>query len=221
MNHIQAKHQSTEVHAYGLAYPVTALGPGKRIALWMAGCSLGCPGCITPQLWDRSTGESTKAEELADRILNTPADIEGITLTGGEPFEQAEPLSVLTEILVEARPHWSVVVYSGYSLAALERRGEPARALLGFTDVLVAGAYRDDRPPNHALAGSGNQRVHFLTPRGEALRTVISALSPNQANLGLSLSGENAWLIGVMDAKARAAIRTALNHRGIPDGDNA
>jgi hypothetical protein len=117
------------------------------------------------------------------------------------------------------RPDWSVICYSGYTLAALRRRGPDAAALLARTDVLVAGAYRAERRPSHPLAGSGNQRLHFLTDRGMDLREAIDALPRNRANLGLAADGGDPWLIGVMDTATRTSIAATLGHESRKDGE--
>ena len=71
---------------HSLAHPVTALGPGRRVALWVAGCPLRCPGCITPQLLEAGGGRAVAVDRLAERILHLEDDLDGITLSGGEPF---------------------------------------------------------------------------------------------------------------------------------------
>jgi len=66
-------------------------GPGQRFTIWMQGCTLRCKGCINKELWSKEPNQLIKVSDLFKRILNTP-DIEGVTYTGGEPFEQAEAL---------------------------------------------------------------------------------------------------------------------------------
>ena len=200
--------RSLWVHSY--AHPVTVLGPGRRVVLWVAGCSLRCRGCVTPQLWDRGAGVRLAAGAVADRLLAIDEPLDGITLTGGEPFEQAKPLGALLSALARERPDWSTLVYSGRSLAALRRAGPDAERLLARTDILVAGPYRQDRPATHVLAGSGNQRIHYLSDRGSALRATVETPPTDRVNLGLSASGEQHWLIGVVDAAARASLKVAL-----------
>jgi anaerobic ribonucleoside-triphosphate reductase activating protein len=208
-----------ELWAHSLAYPVTALGPGRRVVLWVAGCAQRCRGCITPGLWERTAGTKTSTSAVARQILALATPLDGITITGGEPFEQPTALADLVDSLTRARPRWSVLVYSGQTLPGLRRRGRCAAALLARTDVLVAGAFRLDRPPRHPLAGSGNQRVHFLTARGRALQAAIDALPRNQVNLGLDADGGD-WVIGVMDPPSRAVLHTALHAQAAPGGES-
>ncbi len=73
-----------------------ANGPGPRSVLWVQGCSLGCRGCFNQATHDPSAGESMAVEEAAKR-LTRHAGIEGVTISGGEPFQQALPLALLLE----------------------------------------------------------------------------------------------------------------------------
>jgi len=194
---------------YALAHPVTALGPGTRVALWVAGCPLHCPGCLTPHLWDARAGVAVGIERVAEAVLAIPHPLDGLTLTGGEPFAQAEPLAELLDRLRAIRPDWNVLCYSGYTLAALRRRGAGSARLLARIDVLVAGPYRERRPQTHPLAGSGNQRIHLLSTRGRALAPALNRAPPDTLNLALGPHGEQ-WLIGVARGAARTAIHQAL-----------
>lgn len=202
------------VQLYALAYPVTSLGPGRRVALWVAGCGRGCPGCISPEMQPVDAGRPVTAERLAGRLLRLDAGLEGLTVSGGEPFDQAAALSEVVVRVRRARPEWSVIVYSGYTLAEI-RRDSSRHALLGLVDVLVDGAYLRD-VPGRALAGSGNQIFHYLTTRGLSLREAMEGATPGAANIGLGRGLLN-MIIGVTDDTNRSAIRRAL---GLPaDGE--
>jgi anaerobic ribonucleoside-triphosphate reductase activating protein len=191
-----------------LAYPVTVLGPGRRLALWVAGCGLGCPGCISPELHDPASGRALPVSRVLSRILGLEG-LDGITLTGGEPFEQPVALADLLEALARGRPGWDVLAYSGFTLSQLRRRGAEAARLLGRCDVLVAGPYRAGVPLRHPLAGSGNQRVHSLSPRGRALRRRCEGLPSERANLGAGRAGGD-LLIGILSPAVRRRLHRAL-----------
>jgi anaerobic ribonucleoside-triphosphate reductase activating protein len=189
-----------------LAYPVCALGPGRRLALWVAGCTLRCPGCISPELQPAGSGEEIAVARLARHMLNLPGPLDGLSLTGGEPFEQAGALAALLEIVLAARPQWDVLAFSGYPLSTLRRRVADADKLLAHCDLLIAGPYAKRRPAHHPLAASDNQRVHCLTRRGEALAE--TGLACKQADLARGKRGET-WLIGILDARQRAELHRA------------
>lgn len=141
-----------------------AEGPGQRYAIWVQGCSLRCPGCCNPQFLPARDDPAlaTPVNAIVQRIANT-TDIEGITVLGGEPFEQAAALVPLLQG-VQARG-LSTMVFTGYTLDELERRPD-ATAALGATDLLVDGRYDRTRPDGtRRWIGSSNQRMHWLSDR--------------------------------------------------------
>lgn len=146
--------------------PVTeAEGPGARFAVWVQGCAIRCPGCCNPHMFDRAGGEAIEPEELLARLDGVRDRVEGVTLLGGEPFEQAVALLPFARGVRERG--LSVVAFSGHLLADL-RAGRLAGSadLLAQVDLLVDGPYRADLPEEaRRWAGSTNQRFHFLTGR--------------------------------------------------------
>lgn len=136
-----------------------AEGPGVRTAIWVQGCSIRCPGCCNPELFTTRGGEGMSPPDLVAQAVG----IQGITVVGGEPFEQPEALAELARV----RGALSMVVFSGYPLEDLRARACPhTHAVLDSIDVLVDGPYDQARPdPHRRFVGSTNQRIHFLTDR--------------------------------------------------------
>lgn len=149
-----------------------AEGPGRRLALWVQGCDLGCPGCCNPEMFDFAGGEAMTVEALVARVEDArrAGDIEGISLLGGEPFAQAAPLARLA---AAARTSGlTVMVYSGYTLAEL-RAAAASRpgvtALLAACDLLVDGRYvREEPETRRRWIGSRNQLLHVFGDRQDA-----------------------------------------------------
>ncbi len=138
-----------------------ANGPGERFVVWVQGCPLACPGCWNPATWSFERRDLRHVADLAAEILATKG-IEGVTLTGGEPFGQARGLVALAEPLRAAG--LSVFVFTGYELDELVHPDQ--RALLAVADVVVSGRYVEaERASGLPWRGSTNQRVHFLTGR--------------------------------------------------------
>ena len=138
-------------------------GPGLRTAIWLQGCSIGCHGCINPHLWSFQGGQEVNIEDLADEILGL--DVEGITLLGGEPFDQAAECYELSRRVRDGGK--GVVTFSGYTYEQLlkEERSDWA-SLLSVTDLLVDGPYESELPEeDRAWVGSTNQRFLNLTNR--------------------------------------------------------
>ncbi|WEO77194.1 4Fe-4S single cluster domain-containing protein [Cryobacterium sp. SO2] len=149
--------------------PATAAeGPGLRSALWVQGCSVHCPGCFNPQLWAEIGGRLEDTAALADSFVADAqaAGVEGVTLLGGEPFDQAAALASVAEAFSAAG--LTVMTFSGYPLDLLTAwsatRPDIAR-LLAATDLLIDGPYLRDQPDAvRPWLGSTNQGIRALTP---------------------------------------------------------
>ncbi|MGA8890782.1 MAG: 4Fe-4S single cluster domain-containing protein [Anaeromyxobacteraceae bacterium] len=142
-----------------------AEGPGARLAVWVQGCALRCPACCNPHMFDPDGGHLLGAGELLRRVDAVRGRIEGVTLLGGEPFEQAAALAPFAREV--RRLGLSVVAFSGHLLEDL-RADRPAgsAALLAEVDLLVDGPYVAALPERERRwAGSANQRFHFLSGR--------------------------------------------------------
>lgn len=144
-------------------FPVTTLGPGRRLGVWFQGCSIRCPDCISADTWGLGRGTTTVHALLA-AVEPWLTEAEGVTVSGGEPFDQPEALSVLLRE-VRARSDVDILVYSGHSV---ERLAPDLAAMSGLIDALVTDPYDVKSPQTKALRGSDNQRLHLLTPLGQA-----------------------------------------------------
>jgi anaerobic ribonucleoside-triphosphate reductase activating protein len=168
-----------------------AEGPGRRAALWVQGCSIRCPGCFNPHSWPATGGDLIPWPDLAARVRAAAAEhgIEGLTLLGGEPFDQAAPLARLADAVRAAG--LSVMTFTGHVLEELEAAGrDDWTRLLAATDLLVDGPYVAGRPePCRPWIGSANQRFWFLTDRYAHLSPDLEA-HPNRLEIRISRSGE-------------------------------
>lgn len=144
-----------------------AEGPGLRFALWVQGCSLRCPGCCNPELFAPGAGEPVAVAALADELARARElhAIDGLTVLGGEPAEQAPAVAALCRA---ARAlGLGTLVFTGYTLAELRARPDAA-ALLAAVDTLVDGrfdAHRREPAGGRRWIGSTNQQIVHLTPR--------------------------------------------------------
>jgi anaerobic ribonucleoside-triphosphate reductase activating protein len=143
-------------------------GPGVRAALWVQGCSIHCPGCCNRHLWAFEDRTWIESGELAKRLLDIDG-IEGITLLGGEPFDQAAGLAELAASVRNSG--LSVMTFTGYVLEELRAtRRDDYDALLNVSDLLVDGPYLQERATTKLpWVGSDNQRLHVLTNRYASL----------------------------------------------------
>jgi anaerobic ribonucleoside-triphosphate reductase activating protein len=143
-----------------------AEGPGRRWALWVQGCSIRCPGCCNPEMFSSTGGAARAIDDVIEALRGAAKrGIEGISVLGGEPFEQAVGVAAIARAAKQLG--LTVMVYSGYTLDELQARPD-AGELLALTDLLVDGRYDRERPEppppvGRRWLGSTNQTMHFLT----------------------------------------------------------
>ena len=144
-----------------------ANGPGLRAVVWVQGCTIGCAGCYSSATHPHAAASLIRPSEISEWILSIP-DIEGITFSGGEPFEQAAAvLETIQAIREEKGSDFSVFVFTGFELEVLQRsEDDNVLTLLEYIDILSAGPY-DYKLRDQKLLwrGSRNQSLHFLTKR--------------------------------------------------------
>ena len=139
-----------------------ANGPGLRAVVWFQGCTLGCPACFNPATHDPSSGQDMDTAALASQVLQSPHAIEGVTFSGGEPFQQPEALLDVLQRLSGST--LSTLAFSGFTLDEIQHQPF-GPDILRHLDVLMAGRYRAARHQGRGLLGSANQRLHLLTRR--------------------------------------------------------
>lgn len=138
-------------------------GPGKRAVIWVQGCGLACPGCFNPETHDFSGGSLISVDDLLSMIIQGKEEIEGITVSGGEPAYQRRALTRLFQE-IRCQTNLSIVVFSGYTLDELNRTIS-ARSFLESIDVLIAGRYDQNLRVADGLTGSANKTFTFFTSR--------------------------------------------------------
>ena len=129
-------------------------GPGRRFVVLLPGCQHHCAGCAASQ--GPGSGVDFPMEELADQMDSQ--DTEGLTLTGGDPFDQPEACAALAKAAhAQGKTVWC---WTSRTFEDLAESGSPAQqALLKETDVLVDGPFRADLARDGLLwRSSGNQR---------------------------------------------------------------
>ncbi len=162
-------------------------GPGTRACLWVQGCSIGCPGCFNPSTWRADGGRVVEVSDLLDGIVRTDG-LEGVTLLGGEPFDQAPALAALARKLQEA--DLSVMTFSGYEFEVLRCEERPGWGeLLATTDLLVDGPFVSSLPDHQRpWVGSTNQQFRFLSSRYSHLAEELGSI-PDRLEIRLRRDG--------------------------------
>ncbi|MCD9113834.1 4Fe-4S single cluster domain-containing protein [Pseudomonas bijieensis] len=192
-------------------FPVTTLGPGRRIGIWFQGCSIRCPGCISADTWGPAH-RRLSLEQLLEQITPWLHEAEGITISGGEPFDQFDALRSLLEGL-RRLSELDILVYSGYSLEQLD---EPLFQTKGLIDALISDPYIEALSQTMALRGSDNQRLSLLTPLGrERLGHYERLLEPTDKALDLMFDERGSvWMAGIPRRDDLLRLRDLLHEQG-------
>lgn len=142
---------------YGLEQNSYVDGPGIRMAIFFQGCLKHCEGCHNPKSHPINGGDKTDTEDIKKKIAEDPL-LDGITLTGGEPFLQPKPALNIAKF-AHSR-NLSVWCYSGYTWDELNWWEDTRKELLREIDVLVDGPFEIGKKSFDILwRGSRNQRI--------------------------------------------------------------
>ena len=96
-----------------LLYPVHSLGPGDRLAIWIRGCKKRCFNCANPELQLFNPNSEVSMTVIKEMISKIDKKIDGITITGGEPFCQAKDLFEIITFMLEITD--DIFIFTGYS----------------------------------------------------------------------------------------------------------
>ena len=135
-------------------------GPGNRFVLWTQGCSKGCSECFNPETWSTNVYKEYSPIELFHIIQNY--EVDGITISGGDPLEQEDELLELLMLLSSIRFKKGIILFSGFTRAEIS--SDPIReACLKYIDVLIDGRYEKNLKLDFSLRGSSNQEFYFFS----------------------------------------------------------
>ncbi len=213
---LPARHHPRPGHEIAVARieaSTRVLGPGDCRVLWVQGCEQRCRNCVVPESHDRHGGVRMAPDDLTALLLEGP-EVDGLTLSGGEPMLHAPGLVEVVRGLRAARPGWTFMCFTGYTLETLASRGVPSQQeLLGEVDVLVDGPYVERLAGPLLFRGSSNQRLRALTPRGAA---ALAGRDDVSAGIEITVDalGVLKWT-GVPPAGFRPALDDAIDLVGL------
>ncbi|MDR1134060.1 MAG: radical SAM protein [Synergistaceae bacterium] len=161
-------------------FPVLTLGPGRRVGVWLRGCSIHCEGCISEELWSFDPAFARGVDDVACEVRGffggdvPPA---GVTVSGGEPFDQWEATRALLERFASFGIR-DVLVYTGYDISAPEGRREEIAPLAA---AVVDSPFKLGEDTEAVWKGSENQTLSVFRPEfkdmyGEWARSAKGAL---------------------------------------------
>lgn len=192
----QASLQINKAH-----YPVTVLGPGKRIGIWLQGCSIHCKHCVSMDTWEADAKRAMRIPDILAWCREVAAQgCDGITISGGEPFDQPQGLRALLRGLDTWRKahglEFDILCYSGYPLRTLEAKH---RDILDRLDAVIPEPYVENAPSTAIWRGSANQRLVPLSERGRTVYGpfVDSPIDRQGKQMQVAVEGGRVWMIGI------------------------
>ncbi|HWQ66855.1 MAG TPA: 4Fe-4S single cluster domain-containing protein [Methanospirillum sp.] len=187
-----------------LFFPVEVLGPGRRVGIWFQGCSIRCRGCIAPETWEfdqsRYLPFTTLKKNLEFFLSNTPS---GVTISGGEPFDQADGLlSLLT--LIRETGYTDIMVYSGYQYEHLVQKYPDH---FPYIDLLISDPFEQEQANTRLWCGSDNQRIHVFSPERYDEVILNNQVFPEERNIQVELIDDRIMVIGIPKRETVRAIQ--------------
>ena len=137
-------------------------GPGNRFVLWTQGCSKGCSECFNPETWSTNIYKELSPIELFELIKNF--EVDGITISGGDPLEQEDELLELLMLLSTMRLRKGVILFSGFTRAEISSNFIREQCLK-YIDVLIDGRYEKNLKIDFSLRGSSNQEFYSFSDK--------------------------------------------------------
>jgi len=155
-----ASDDNQSIWIYRIYHNSVVDGPGRRSVVQVSGCSIRCSGCYVPETHDRHNGKLVSVSSVVREILSRSAEHDGVTILGGEPFDQVGPVAELVSRL--KRFNKQVLVYSGHTLGTLIARHDPCvDYILTHIDFLIDGPFDQcltSEPEEYR--GSSNQQLY-------------------------------------------------------------
>ena len=192
-----------------ILYPVKVLGPGNRIGIWFDGCAHHCTGCSNPELWDSKDEYRTDLETVMNLIhsISDQYDIDGFTITGGDPFYQPDALKQIVDEI--SKISTDIICYTGYEYKQLKK--EYAQILEKIA-VLIDGKYIEELNNGAVLRGSDNQNVIILN---SAFREKYEEYLNATKNEIQNFKTQNSMIsVGIHRRDYEAGIREHANRKG-------
>lgn len=193
------------IRIHNIIKNTTVLGPGNRYTVWFQGCMRNCIGCMSPSSRPLDSGKTITVEKIVKSILLTK-NIEGVTISGGEPFLQIDALFALIKSIKE-KSNLSIIIYTGYTLKELRdmKNDKVNQILENMTDILIDGEYIEALNDGISLRGSSNQVVHFLSEHYKGFEHLYES---KERNTEIFVSNKELFFVGIPE---KETLQTWLN----------
>jgi anaerobic ribonucleoside-triphosphate reductase activating protein len=200
-------------------YPVTALGPGQRAGIWLQGCAIGCAGCLSRDTWDPDSGTPVEVGQVLDWLADQarqPGGVQGVTISGGEPTEQAPALHELAAGINEMRRNGTIsgdiLCYTGLDEPDFYATCPWSLELI---DAVITGPFRITEPTDLLWRGSANQRLIALTDLGHHIYDPYLQARATDPPLQVAVADGQVWMIGIPRRGDLQRLESAVRSDGV------
>lgn len=198
-------------------FPVGGLGPGQRVGIWFQGCSIRCRGCISLDTWGLRPETTVDADEVIAWCMSRLKEgADGLTVSGGEPFDQPEALIYILEKIerlgAASDLEFDVLCYTGLHYHDVSQRfGQVLRLL----DAIVSEPFEQHLTTEKYLCGSDNQVLRILSERGQERFGHIALQVSKEKRMDVNVSEDSVYLSGIPREHDLEQLRKALASRGV------
>jgi len=198
-----------------IIYPVKNLGFGNRVGIWFQGCTIHCKGCMAKYTWDFDDKYKMTYEEVYKELKKySKHKPYGVTISGGEPFDQPEGLLNVLDICHELNFN-EILVYSGYNFDYLTNKYPK---ILSMIDILISEPFIEELPTKKIWRGSDNQKLHILSHRCKERYKGIdldSLCYEGEPSIQVEIFDDSVLIIGIPRRGDLEKLKEYLKYRGV------
>ncbi len=189
------------------------LGPGVRLGVWLQGCTIHCKGCIDQGSWNFSDEKKVDINEVEKIIAAfAPRRVDGVTISGGEPFDQPEALEKIISFCREITGG-DILVYSGYSYAGLKVNFPD---ILKKIDVIITEPFVETEKDELIWRGSDNQKIRLISDKARAIYPKnINKTKYTVRNIQISNDEGKIFIVGIPARNDLFKISRLLEKKGM------
>ena len=151
---------SDKIRLAGIAQNSLVNGPGLRKVFFSQGCTHHCKNCFNPLTWSFEGGKLIEIDDLVAQVKKEYF-LDGVTFSGGDPFEQADKFAILAKKLKNNKINiWCYTGYTWQQLLERAKTDKDTQDLLELCDVVVDGPFVEElHQENLLFRGSSNQQI--------------------------------------------------------------
>ncbi len=190
-------------------------GPGRRIVIWTQGCTLNCDGCFNQEQLIHEANKLFDIKELFEILIGLliKYNCEGVTISGGEPFQQAKAVLELGKLVKQKG--YSLVIFSGYTYKQLkESKNHEVRELLKLGDIMILGRYNRNNTEERTWFNNKDKKIIYNSDQ------YINYSFDVNPNIEFTIIEDTMLISGFPDRQTFEELKNLLNKSNIETLDD-